>query len=77
MKSPVWRVGLSLLSALFLAAFAAAQQPPAETGAGAAAAPLLLLQTPTLSRTQIAFAYGGDIWIVARSGGAAHRLATG
>ncbi|MGH9415436.1 MAG: S41 family peptidase, partial [Terriglobales bacterium] len=41
------------------------------------AAPLLLLQTPTLSRTQIAFAYGGDIWIVARSGGAAHRLATG
>jgi tricorn protease len=33
------------------------------------------LHEPTLSRTQIAFAYGGDIWIVARSGGDAHRLA--
>jgi tricorn protease len=38
---------------------------------------LLLLQTPTLSKTQIAFLYGGDIWIVPREGGAAHRLVTG
>ena len=38
---------------------------------------LLLLQTPTLSKTQIAFVYGGDIWIVPREGGAAHRLVTG
>lgn len=37
----------------------------------------LLLQTPTVSRTQIAFAYGGDIWIVSRQGGEAHRLVTG
>ena len=37
----------------------------------------LLLRDPTISRTQIAFAYGGDIWIVDRAGGAAHRLATG
>jgi tricorn protease len=48
----------------------------------AAAAPAradvpLLLRDPTISRTQIAFAYGGDIWIVGREGGAAHRLATG
>jgi hypothetical protein len=28
----------------------------------------LLLQSPTLSKTQIAFAYGGDIWIVDRTG---------
>ncbi len=37
----------------------------------------LLLQTPTLSPTQIAFAYGGDIWIVSREGGMAQRLVTG
>jgi tricorn protease len=43
---------------------------------GATAGPLLL-QSPTISRTQIAFAYGGDIWIVSRDGGHAHRLVTG
>ena len=37
----------------------------------------LLLQSPTLSKTQIAFAYGGDIWIVDRDGGDAQRLVTG
>ena len=37
----------------------------------------LLLQTPTISTTQIAFVYGGDIWIVSRQGGEAHRLVTG
>ena len=37
----------------------------------------LLLQTPTLSATQIAFVYGGDIWIVSREGGEANRLVTG
>jgi tricorn protease len=35
----------------------------------------LLLQTPTLSKSQIAFCFGGDIWIVDRAGGEAHRLA--
>jgi len=38
---------------------------------------LLLIQTPTVSKTQIAFVYGGDIWIVNREGGEAHRLVTG
>jgi len=37
----------------------------------------LLLQHPTLSRTHIAFAYGGEIWIVDRAGGNARRLVTG
>jgi tricorn protease len=37
----------------------------------------LLLQAPTVSKTQIAFTYGGNIWIVDRDGGAAHRLVTG
>lgn len=43
----------------------------------ARSAGLLLLQNPTVSKAQIAFAYGGDIWIVSREGGQAHRLVTG
>jgi tricorn protease len=43
----------------------------------AAATSPLLLQSPTLSKTQIAFAHGGDIWIVSREGGDAQRLVTG
>src|SRR5208337_1645963 len=34
----------------------------------------LLLQHPTLSATQIAFVYAGDLWTVPRGGGAAQRL---
>jgi tricorn protease len=45
--------------------------------ASAAPEPQLLLRDPTVSRTQIAFTYGGDIWIVSRHGGDAHRLVTG
>ena len=42
------------------------------------AAPVpLLLQTPTLSATRIAFAYGGEIWTVPRSGGDATLLVGG
>lgn len=33
-----------------------------------------LLRTPTVSKTQIAFSYGGDLWIVDRNGGEARRL---
>lgn len=43
----------------------------------AAANPPLLLQTPSLSKTQIAFAYGDEIWIVPRAGGDAHVLVGG
>jgi tricorn protease len=39
--------------------------------------PPLLLQAPALSKTQIAFAYGGQIWVVGRDGGAATRLVSG
>lgn len=41
-----------------------------------ASAPLLL-QKPTLSRTHIAFAYAGDLWLVSRDGGEAHLLTSG
>lgn len=34
----------------------------------------LLLENPTVSRSQIAFSHAGDIWIVARTGGDARRL---
>ncbi|HVA27777.1 MAG TPA: PDZ domain-containing protein [Candidatus Baltobacteraceae bacterium] len=37
----------------------------------------LILQSPTVSRTQIAFVYGGDIWTVSRAGGTARRIVTG
>jgi tricorn protease len=43
----------------------------------AAPAPKLLFQKPTLSATQIAFVYAGDLWIVNRSGGEAQRLTSG
>jgi len=36
----------------------------------------LLLQRPTISKTQIAFVYGGDLWVVGRNGGEATRLTT-
>jgi tricorn protease len=33
-----------------------------------------LLRDPSLSATQIAFTYGGDLWVVGRQGGEARRL---
>ena len=33
-----------------------------------------LFRYPDVSATQIAFVYGGDIWIVSKSGGTANRL---
>src|SRR6516164_5221078 len=36
--------------------------------------PYALLRKPTVSKTQIAFSYGGDLWIVDRNGGEARRL---
>ena len=37
----------------------------------------LLLQKPTLSKTQIAFVYAGDLWTVPRDGGEARHLTNG
>ncbi len=37
----------------------------------------LILQQPAVSRSQIAFAYAGDIWVVPREGGEARRLTAG
>ncbi|HWH50299.1 MAG TPA: protease, partial [Gemmatimonadaceae bacterium] len=35
-----------------------------------------MLREPTVSATQIAFIYGGDIWIMPKAGGTAQRLTT-
>lgn len=35
-----------------------------------------MLQYPDVSKTHISFTYGGDIWIVSKSGGTAHKLTT-
>ncbi|MCK7462043.1 MAG: hypothetical protein MZU84_08285 [Sphingobacterium sp.] len=43
----------------------------------AAADKPLLAQHPSLSRTQIVFAYAGDLWLTGRDGGPAARLTTG
>src|ERR1700688_3103940 len=37
----------------------------------------LLVQAPTLSKTEIVFAYGGYLWSVPRDGGDARQLTTG
>jgi tricorn protease len=39
--------------------------------------PLLLLRYPSMSKTQIVFEYGGELWEVSRAGGKAHVLASG
>ena len=36
--------------------------------------PYALLRKPTISKTHIAFSYGGDLWVVERQGGEARRL---
>ena len=35
-----------------------------------------LLRQPDVSATEVAFVYGGDIWVVSKEGGVAHRLST-
>ena len=46
-------------------------------GAFAQSEPPLLMQQPTLNATRVVFAYGGDLWSVDRTGGAAVRLTSG
>jgi tricorn protease len=60
------RAILALVVSLF-AAVCYAQMEPAP----------LLLQQPTMNKTQIVFVYGGELWSVSRNGGDAIRLTTG
>ncbi|MFB3920666.1 MAG: PDZ domain-containing protein [Terriglobia bacterium] len=67
-QSPVVRLldGISFMVVFWLAA--------ATNLVGQPGNPYALLRKPTVSKTQIAFSYGGDLWIVDRSGGEARRL---
>jgi tricorn protease len=66
------RRGFSCLVILFVA-FVVVSAPAASAQDG----PPLLLRFPTISKTQIVFNYGGDLWIVGRDGGDARRLTSG
>src|SRR6266404_8983857 len=57
--------GVLILSFLAVNATLRAQSP---------GGPTRLLRTPTISDTQIAFAYANNIWVVSRTGGSARRL---
>ena len=61
------RTAVGILATLALSAMAPthAQTPP------------VLAQQPTLSATEIAFVFAGDLWSVPRAGGEARRLTTG
>ena len=61
-----WVSGLILLSAILLAAPARAQQMPEGR----------LLRFPDISRNQIVFSYGGDLWLASTTGGVARRITT-
>jgi len=62
------------LSALLLATFAVMLTAEVAPALSAAPAPTRLLRTPTVSATQIAFAYANNIWVVERAGGTARRV---
>ena len=53
----------------------AALLPPSSTAQSSP--PPLLLRFPTVSKASIVFNYAGDLWMVARDGGDAHRLTSG
>ena len=55
----------ALLLLLFAVSARAAEETP------------LLVQSPTVSKTQVVFAYGGYLWSVPREGGEARQLTTG
>ncbi|MGH8235087.1 MAG: S41 family peptidase [Rhodanobacteraceae bacterium] len=62
----------SMLFVLLATALAFAMAP-----AQASNDSLVLLRYPTMSKTTIAFEYGGELWEVPRAGGQAHVLASG
>ncbi len=64
------RIFLVVLLSLTFVVFAGLAIVSATANGG----PTRLLRTPTVSATQIAFAYANNIWVVERAGGRARRL---
>src|SRR5438876_5186960 len=62
------------LAALISTSSARLRNTPTVSAAAPNGGPTRLLRTPTVSATQIAFAYANNIWIVERTGGTARRL---
>ena len=62
---------LTLSPALVVALILLAGSPAADPQSNN---PYALMRTPTVSKSQIAFTYAGDLWIVDRNGGDARRL---
>jgi tricorn protease len=60
-----FRVGVTATAAILVSIAPAAAQVDAR-----------MLREPTVSATQIAFVYGGDVWIMPKAGGTAQRLTT-
>jgi len=71
MPGPV-RFPTRVLAALAALTTLAATAPARAADAG----PTKMLRSPTVSATHIAFAYGQNIWVVERAGGAARRLSS-
>ena len=69
LRSPIERLSVLAALATLLASGHALAAP--------AANPPLLLRYPTVSRTEIAFNYAGDLWVVSRAGGDARQLTSG
>jgi tricorn protease len=61
-----WSLAASLAALIFFFAMSRVAAQPSNQYA--------LMRKPTISKTQIAFSYGGDLWVVDRSGGDARRL---
>src|SRR6185437_11910605 len=71
---PSSRLHMRSLSGFVLAAAVAGAS--LQVDAASAQVDARMLREPTVSATQIAFVYGGDIWIMPKSGGTAQRLTT-
>jgi tricorn protease len=72
MRSRLHALTLGVRTVLFLCTLLTLLLPP--LGVAQSSTRYALFRKPTLSRTQIAFSYGGDLWIVDRKGGEARRL---
>src|SRR5919202_893295 len=70
--APMQHSPVAFLAAVALATARIDAQPSTPAGGSPT-----ILQRPAISRTMIAFEYGGDLWVVPRAGGEVRRLTAG